>query len=118
MAVHVPLSVEAQMEARVLMMSTNNILSPSSGSPIIEPSQDIVLGVYYLTKEDILARGANKTFSKLEEALLAYDHKAIDLQVQFVKLRNKMVKTTVGRSLLSNNAIWELSFESVNKTNG
>ena len=55
MAVHVPLSVEAQMEARVLMMSTNNILSPASGSPIIVPSQDIVLGIYYMTKENIEA---------------------------------------------------------------
>src|ERR671920_797422 len=65
MAVHVPLSVEAQLEARVLMMSTNNILSPASGNPVIVPTQDIVLGIYYLTKEDISGVGAGKTFGSI-----------------------------------------------------
>jgi DNA-directed RNA polymerase subunit beta' len=64
MAVHVPLSVEAQIESRVLMMSTNNILSPASGKPIIVPSQDMVLGIYYMTREVPFARGEGKLFSR------------------------------------------------------
>ncbi len=80
MAVHVPLSVEAQMEARVLMMSTNNILSPASGQPVIVPSQDIVLGIYYLTREDIEAKGAGKVFGSMEEVRSAYDHGEVGLQ--------------------------------------
>ena len=73
MAVHVPLSVEAQVEARVLMMSTNNILSPAHGKPIIGPTQDIVLGVYYLTRERPFAKGSGKAFSSLDEVLMAFD---------------------------------------------
>ena len=65
MAVHVPLSIEAQMEARVLMMSTNNILSPASGRPIINPTQDIVLGLYYATREQVNARGEGMSFADL-----------------------------------------------------
>ena len=88
MAVHVPLSMEAQMEARVLMMSTNNILSPAHGKPIILPSQDIVLGLYYMTRERAFAKGglrdevkgsdAKKKFSgvyaSVDEVRMAYDH--------------------------------------------
>ena len=87
MAVHLPLSVEAQMEARVLMMSTNNILSPASGSPVIVPTQDIVLGIYYMTKDDIEAKGAGKVFGSVEEASVAYDHDEVDLQAPIVVRR-------------------------------
>ncbi|HEX7769414.1 MAG TPA: DNA-directed RNA polymerase subunit beta', partial [Dokdonella sp.] len=101
MAVHIPLSVEAQLEARVLMMSTNNILSPASGNPVIVPTQDIVLGIYYLTKEDIGAPGAGKTFGSIEEVRAAYDHNVVGLQAPInVRIRGNRVKTTVGRALL------------------
>ncbi|MEZ4741977.1 MAG: DNA-directed RNA polymerase subunit beta' [Bdellovibrionota bacterium] len=119
MAVHVPLSVEAQMEARVLMMSTNNILSPASGSPVIVPSQDIVLGVYYLTKEDLSAKGAGHVFSNLEEVRAAYDHGAIGLQAPIkVRLRNEFISTTVGRALLSEIVPDEIEYQSFNRTMG
>ena len=81
MAVHVPLSIEAQIEARVLMMSTNNILSPANGKPIIVPSQDIVLGMYYMTRERPFAKGEGKIFGgRIEEVRVAYDHGVVDLQ--------------------------------------
>ena len=73
MAVHVPLSVEAQIEARVLMMSTNNILSPATGRPIIGPSQDIVLGCYYMTREQHDSRGTGMRFSNASEVRMAFD---------------------------------------------
>ena len=79
-----PLSVEAQMEARVLMMSTNNILSPAHGKPIIVPTQDIVLGLYYLTRERVLAQGEGRIFSSPAEVRAAYDHKEVDLQAKVV----------------------------------
>ncbi len=120
MAVHVPLSVESQMEARVLMMSSNNILSPASGSPVIIPSQDIVLGLYYLTKEDISGQGAGKIFSSLEEVRSAYDHGEVSLQAPIsVRLRNnERVKTTVGRALLSELIPDDVPFSAFNKTMG
>jgi DNA-directed RNA polymerase beta' subunit len=86
MAVHVPLSIEAQIEARVLMMSTNNILSPASGKPIIQPSQDVVLGAYYMTRERKFALGEGRTFSGPEEVLVAYDGGEVDLHAR-VKVR-------------------------------
>src|SRR3981189_2270572 len=82
MAVHVPLSLEAQLEARVLMMSTNNILSPAHGKPIIVPTQDIVLGLYYLTRERALAHGEGRVFSSPAEVRAAYDHHEVDLQAK------------------------------------
>ena len=82
MAVHVPLSIEAQLEARALMMSTNNILSPAHGKPIIVPTQDIVLGMYYMTRPREFARGEGKVFSSPEEVRAAYDHGAIELQAR------------------------------------
>jgi len=119
MAVHVPLSVEAQMEARVLMMSSNNVLSPASGTPVIVPTQDIVLGVYYLTRDDIGATGAGKIFSSIEEVRVAYDHGEVGLQAPVnVRLRNKRVDTTVGRVLLSEILPDEVPFETINKTMG
>ena len=91
MAVHVPLSVEAQVEARVLMMSTNNILSPASGKPIIVPTQDMVLGLYYMTREKPLARGEGKSFSSPGEVRIAYDHGEIDLHAR-IKVRMPIIK--------------------------
>ncbi len=86
MAVHVPLSIEAQIEARVLMMSTNNILSPANGKPIIQPSQDIVLGAYYMTRERRFARGEGRQFSSPAEVSLAYDSGEVDLHAR-IKVR-------------------------------
>ena len=111
MAVHVPLSLEAQLEARVLMMSTNNILSPANGKPIIVPSQDIILGLYYLTLMREGEQGEGMIFSSPEEALLAYDAGHVSLQAK-VKVRihtwegesriNKVIETTPGRAQLAN----------------
>jgi DNA-directed RNA polymerase subunit beta' len=102
MAVHVPLSVEAQTEARVLMMSTNNILSPANGGPVIIPTQDIVLGLYYMTRERIFAKGEAKIFSSIDEARIAYDQGVADLQAKVkVRINGELVETTIGRVLLS-----------------
>jgi DNA-directed RNA polymerase subunit beta' len=116
MAVHVPLSIEAQLEARTLMMSSNNILSPANGEPIIVPSQDVVLGLYYMTRERINAKGEGMVFSDPREVLRAYDSGVVALQAK-VKVRIKekilnddgemesrrsIVDTTVGRALLKN----------------
>src|SRR5437764_1611985 len=84
MAVHVPLSVEAQVESRALMMSTNNILSPASGKPIIVPTQDMVLGLYYMTREKPLARGEGKFFASPSEVRIAYDHGEVDLHARIM----------------------------------
>ncbi|MCB0218771.1 MAG: DNA-directed RNA polymerase subunit beta' [Chrysiogenetes bacterium] len=102
MAVHVPLSLEAQMEARVLMMSTNNILSPANGKPIIGPTQDIVLGTYYLTRERLGALGEGKLFGSPDEVGIAYDAGAVDLQAHIkVRMPNgERVETTPGRMIL------------------
>ncbi len=84
MAVHVPLSIEAQAEARVLMMSTNNILSPANGKPIIVPTQDMVLGLYYMTRERPLAKGEGKVFASPAEVRVAYDHGEVDLHARII----------------------------------
>lgn len=102
MAVHVPLSVEAQVEARVLMMSTNNILSPANGQPIIIPSQDIVLGLYYMSRERFGVPGEGAVFSSPLETRIAYDHGAVHMQAPIsVRIKGELVKTTVGRVLVS-----------------
>ena len=88
MAVHVPLSLEAQLEARVLMMSTNNILSPSSGKPIIVPSQDIILGLYYLSMVSDEVKGEGMIFSSPTEALMALDAGQVNIQAK-IKIRVK-----------------------------
>jgi DNA-directed RNA polymerase subunit beta' len=125
MAVHVPLSIEAQIEARTLMMSTNNILSPANGDPIIIPTQDIVLGLYYLTREmpfapgERVAKNGEKPipFSSPEEVRVAYDQGQVHLQARIpVRIDGKIHETTVGRVLL-----WEIvpegvPFEMVNTT--
>ena len=96
MAVHVPLSIQAQIEARVLMMSTNNILSPANGEPIIVPSQDIVLGIYYLTREKPFAKGTGKSFSSPEECRLAYDAGVVELHAKITcRMDGKRQETTV-----------------------
>jgi len=104
MAVHIPLSVESQIEARVLMLSSNNILSPANGSPIIVPTQDIVLGIYYMTRGISGSKGDGKIFANLEEVRSAYDFGAVDLHAKIVvRMDGKMINTTVGRILL-----WEV----------
>ncbi|MBI5097500.1 MAG: DNA-directed RNA polymerase subunit beta', partial [Nitrospirae bacterium] len=101
MAVHVPLSVEAQVEARVLMLSVNNVLSPAHGAPILIPTQDIVLGVYYLTKERAGAIGENKVFSSPLEVRAAFDAGVADEHAKIkVRINGELVDTTVGRILL------------------
>ncbi len=116
MAVHVPLSVEAQVESRALMMSTNNILSPANGKPIIVPTQDIVLGLYYMTREKPMVKGEGKTFSNPDEVRIAYDQGAVHLQAQ-IKLRRDggIVETTVGRVLLYEIVPPEITFPEVNR---
>lgn len=116
MAVHIPLSVEAQAEARILMMSSNNILSPAHGDPIIVPTQDIVLGLYYMTRERPFAQGEGQIFYGPKEVRCAYDAGAVSLHARIqVRMKDKFVQTTVGRVLLSELLPPELDFELVNK---
>ena len=116
MAVHIPLSVEAQVEARVLMMSTNNILSPASGKPIINPSQDIVLGMYWLTRIRPGAKGTGKIFSSVDEVTYAYESGHIDLQAACkVRINGKLEVTSVGRAILSDIVPPEVPFSTVNQ---
>ena len=113
MAVHVPLSVEAQAEARFLMLSANNLLAPKDGKPICVPTQDMILGSYYLTMEDKDSTSEGKVFASVEEALMAYDYKFVDLHTK-IKLRRTLeingekksgiIETTVGR-IIFNEAI-------------
>ena len=116
MAVHVPLSIEAQIEARALMLSTNNILSPANGEPIIVPTQDIVLGIYYMTKERPFCKGEGKTFSNVEEVRMAYDAGELDLHASIlVRIDGQIVRTTTGRVLLYEIFPQGLPFEMVNR---
>ena len=112
MAVHIPLSLEAQLEARVLMMSTNNILSPSNGKPIIVPSQDIVLGIYYLSQSDDKEQKLKGIFSNIEEIEQGLENKSISLHSKIISIfetvdtEGKPViekyTSTAGRFLLAN----------------
>jgi len=128
MAVHVPLSIEAQLEARALMMSSNNILSPANGDPIIVPSQDVVLGLYYMTRERVGAK-ARHGVRRRGEVHRAYESRNVDLQAK-VKVRltehvrnsegqvapnTRVVDTTVGRALLSEILPRGLSFDAINQ---
>ena len=128
MAVHVPLSLEAQLEARALMMSSNNILSPANGDPIIVPSQDVVLGLYFMTRERIGAEGEDMSFSDIGEVHRAYETRQVHLQARIkVRInestivdgkkvpRRRRVETTVGRALLSEVLPDGLSFDIVNQ---
>lgn len=132
MAVHVPLSLEAQLEARSLMMSTNNILSPANGEPIIVPSQDVVLGLYYLTRSKVNARGEGMVFADINEIHRAYESGSVELQAKVrarikeylpdpeaegeYKLNIRLAETTVGRALLSEVLPKGMSFDLVNRT--
>src|SRR5690349_20733134 len=128
MAVHVPLSLEAQLEARALMMSTNNILSPANGEPIIVPTQDVVLGLYYMTRELAGAKGEGMAFADVAEVRRAYDSKAAELHAK-VKVRIRefdiapdgshkekitLTDTTVGRALLAEILPEGLAFKRIN----
>lgn len=116
MAVHVPLSIEAQAEARILMMSTNNILSPANGKPVIVPTQDIVLGLYYLTRENFGVKGEGKLLSSLDEVRAAYDAGALHLQAKIkVRINGERIETTVGRTILSEIVPDSIKFEEINK---
>ncbi len=115
MAVHVPLSIEAQIEARVLMMSTNNILSPANGEPIIVPSQDIVLGTYYMTRERPFSKGEGKVFASPEEVRIAYDAGELGLHASIkVRLQGQLQETTTGRIILYEILPDSLPFDMVN----
>ena len=116
MAVHVPLSVEAQTEARVLIMSTNNILSPASGQPVINPTQDVVLGMYWMTRVKPGAKGAGKSFGSVDEVVYAHEAGAVDLQAEIVcRINGKKEKTSVGRSILSSIIPKEVPFSFYNR---
>ncbi len=129
MAVHIPLSLEAQLEARALMMSTNNVLSPANGDPIIVPSQDIVLGLYYMTRSRINDKGEGKVFSDISEVHRAYETRQVSLNAHVkVRIREvqlkaegsqsetlKLYETTVGRALLSEILPEGLPFDLINR---
>ncbi len=111
MAVHIPLSLQAKIEARLVMMAENNILSPANGRPIATPSQDIVLGCFYLTKVHKAAKGEGMEFYGPEEVILAHNEGVVDLHAEIkVRVDGKMVTTTVGRVLFSQILPPELSF--------
>ncbi len=128
MAVHVPLSIEAQLEARSLMMSTNNVLSPANGEPIIVPSQDVVLGLYYITRDRVNAKGEGMVFTDVDEVHRAYENRAVDLHAKVkvritetlldddgeMRTRTNLVETTIGRALLREVAPEGLPFELFN----
>jgi len=129
MAVHVPLSLEAQTEARTLMLASNNVLSPANGEPIIVPSQDIVLGLYYMTREKVNAKGEGMMFADVVEARRAYDNREAELHARItVRIKEvtldenknrvetiKRVETTLGRALLSEILPPDLPFSYVDR---
>ncbi len=116
MAVHVPLSVEAQLESRVLMMSTNNILSPANGSPVIVPTQDIVLGLYYITRQRLNVKGEGSVFGSPVEARIAYDYDQVHLQAGVkVRVDGKLVETTIGRIIVAELLPDSVPFDLVNR---
>jgi len=130
MAVHIPLSIEAQLEARALMMSTNNILSPANGEPIIVPTQDVVLGLYYMTRQLAGSKGEGMYFSDIDEVHRAFENKAVQLHAS-IKVRideiiisehgderheTSLVETTVGRALLAEIRPNGMPFHMLNET--
>jgi DNA-directed RNA polymerase subunit beta' len=133
MAVHVPLSLEAQLEARTLMMATNNILSPANGEPIINPTQDVVLGLYYISRERVGAKGEGMIFSDTDEVLRAFQNGQVDLQARVqARIREvlldesgekmepvvRRVQTTVGRALIWTIVPDGIGFDMVNQDMG
>jgi DNA-directed RNA polymerase subunit beta' len=123
MAVHLPLSIESQVEARVLMMSTNNILSPAHGKPIIVPSQDMVLGIYYMTRDKLFVNGEGKILSSPEEVRMAFDSGELDLHARIkVRMKNlssdsqvQLIETTTGRILLREILPDAVPFSAINR---
>jgi len=129
MAVHVPLSLEAQLEARALMMSTNNILSPANGEPVIVPTQDVVLGLYYMSRERINVRGEGRAFADAAEAKRAYDAGTAELHARVkvritdsefnadgeLQTRTRLLDTTIGRAILSQILPAGMPFELINR---
>ncbi len=116
MAVHVPITMAAQIESRVLLMSTNNILSPASGGPIIVPTQDIVLGIYYLTREADMLKGEGKIFSDCNEVIIAFENRQLELHSKIkVRINGELVDTTTGRVLLKEIVPEEIPFSLINK---
>ena len=120
MAVHVPLTLEAQLEARALMMSTNNILSPADGAPIINPTQDVVLGLYYMTRDNANSSGGGRVFSNPDEVLRAYEtenleiHSPIKVRVEHANGETSLEETTVGRILIWRITPVEVGFDNIN----
>ncbi|GAB6048848.1 DNA-directed RNA polymerase subunit beta' [Methyloparacoccus murrellii] len=128
MAVHVPLSLEAQLEARTLMMATNNILSPANGEPIINPTQDVVLGLYYMSREAVGAKGTGMIFADVEEVQRALDNRVLDIQARItVRLKETILhedgqrsshvrraETTAGRAIIWTIVPEGIPFELVN----
>ena len=120
MAVHVPLTLEAQLEARALMMSTNNILSPADGAPIINPTQDVVLGLYYMTRDNANSSGCGRVFSNPDEVLRAYEtenleiHSPIKVRVEHANGETSLEETTVGRILIWRITPVEVGFDNIN----
>ncbi len=129
MAVHVPLSLEAQLEARTLMMATNNILSPANGEPIINPTQDVVLGLYYMSRERVGAKGSGMVFADVQEVERALQNRAVDLQAKITvriqecviddngekSFATKRVDTTVGRAIIWMIVPEGIAFDMVNQ---
>ena len=117
MAVHIPLSLEAQAEAKILMMAHNNILSPATGKPIMIPTQDMILGIYWLSKDFPKRKGEGIVFSSNKQAIAAFEHDFIDLQAKIkVRIQDKIVETTVGRVVLYDIFPQSISFDVLNKT--
>ena len=120
MAVHVPLTLEAQLEARALMMSTNNILSPADGAPIINPTQDVVLGLYYMTRDNANSSGGGRVFSNADEVLRAYEtenleiHSPIKVRIEHADGETTLEDSTVGRTLIWRITPVEVGFENIN----
>ncbi len=116
MAVHVPLSIEAQIESRVLMMSVNNLLSPANGKPIVVPTQDMVLGIYYLTKHKKGASGEGSIFADKDDVRAAFDAGIVDAKAGIrVRINGSLIDTTVGRVIFSEILPNDIPFEMVNK---
>ncbi len=119
MAVHVPLSFEAQLEARTLMLSSYNILSPANGQPLAVPTQDMVLGIYYLTRPIKNAKGSGKVYHSAEEVTIAIDHGKLDIQAEIkVRIDGKIYETSAGRVILYGIVPEGIDFDSVNKVLG
>jgi len=119
MAVHVPLSAEAQAEARLLMLSTQNILKPQDGNPVVTPTQDMVIGIYYLTTQKKGEKGEGKVFSSFDEVIMAYENKAVELHAEVKvlvqrevdgKVRRRFIQTTPGRIIFNRVVPQDLGF--------